>query len=44
MLNSAGDKPEMLYPEAERELKELGFSSTVEYVAGLDLSNFVTSS
>lgn len=30
----AGDKPELLYPEAEKELLSMGFSSTLEYVAG----------
>lgn len=29
----AGDKPELLYPEAARELAELGCGSTLEYVA-----------
>ena len=29
----AGDKPELLYPEAARELRELGCDSTLEYVA-----------
>lgn len=28
----AGDKPELLYPEAAAELREMGFSSTVDYV------------
>jgi FO synthase len=29
---SAGDKPEVLYPEAAAELKAMGYSSTLEYV------------
>jgi FO synthase len=32
-LFTLGDKPEKRYPEARRELKELGFGSTVEYLA-----------
>ena len=32
-LFTLGDKPEKRYPEARQELKELGFSSTVEYLA-----------
>ena len=28
-----GDKPELLYEEAGRELRELGCDSTLEYVA-----------
>ena len=31
--HAAGDKPELLYPEARQELREMGFESTVEYVA-----------
>src|ERR671917_2216628 len=31
-LFTLGDKPEKRYPEAKRELKEMGFSSTVEYL------------
>ena len=29
----AGEKPEQLYEEAQRELRELGFETTLEYVA-----------
>ena len=29
----AGDKPELLYPEAAAELRALGHGSTLEYVA-----------
>ena len=29
----AGDKPEELYPEAAQELRQLGYGSTLEYVA-----------
>lgn len=29
----AGDKPELLYPEAAAELSAMGYSSTLEYVA-----------
>jgi hypothetical protein len=29
----AGDKPELLYPEAAAELSALGYSSTLDYVA-----------
>ena len=32
-MPGAGDKPELLYPEAARELRELGCGSTLEYVA-----------
>ena len=32
-LFTLGDKPEKRYPEARRELKELGFGSTIEYLA-----------
>jgi FO synthase len=32
-LFTLGDKPEKRYPEARRELEELGFSSTIEYLA-----------
>ncbi len=31
-LFTLGDKPEKRYPEARRELKELGFGSTIEYL------------
>ncbi len=29
----AGDKPELVYPEAAQDLRQLGCSSTLEYVA-----------
>ena len=29
----AGDKPELLYPEAAAELSAMGYSSTLDYVA-----------
>ena len=32
-LFTLGDKPEKRYPEARAELKELGFGSTIEYLA-----------
>ncbi len=32
-LFTLGDKPEKRYPEARRELNELGFATTVEYLA-----------
>jgi FO synthase len=32
-LFTLGDKPEKRYPEARRELAEMGFSSTIEYLA-----------
>ena len=32
-LFTLGDKPEKRYPEARRELEELGFGSTIEYLA-----------
>ena len=32
-LASAGDKPELLYPEARQELRQMGYDSTLEYVA-----------
>ncbi|MDP8938702.1 MAG: 7,8-didemethyl-8-hydroxy-5-deazariboflavin synthase CofG, partial [Actinomycetota bacterium] len=32
-LFTLGDKPEKRYPEARRELREMGFESTVEYLA-----------
>ena len=32
---SAGDKPELLYPEAKQELRSMGYESTLEYVAGI---------
>lgn len=32
-LFTLGDKPEKRYPEARRELEELGFASTIEYLA-----------
>ncbi|MCA1737928.1 MAG: 7,8-didemethyl-8-hydroxy-5-deazariboflavin synthase CofG, partial [Actinobacteria bacterium] len=31
-LFTLGDKPEKRYPEARRELKEMGFGSTIEYL------------
>ena len=31
-LFTLGDKPEKRYPEARRELKEMGFESTIEYL------------
>src|ERR671921_1917457 len=31
-LFTLGDKPEKRYPEARRELEEMGFSSTIEYL------------
>src|SRR5918998_1197757 len=31
-LFTLGDKPEKRYPEARRELEEIGFSSTIEYL------------
>jgi FO synthase len=31
-LFTLGDKPEKRYPEARRELREMGFSSTIEYL------------
>ena len=34
-LFTLGDKPEKRYPEARRELKELGFSSTIEYLVSV---------
>lgn len=36
----AGDKPELIYPEAKQELRDLGYESTLEYVAGKSLVNF----
>jgi FO synthase len=32
-LFTLGDKPEKRYPEARRELRELGFATTIEYLA-----------
>jgi FO synthase len=32
-LLTLGDKPELLYPQARAELEQLGFASTIEYVA-----------
>ncbi len=32
-LFTLGDKPEKRYPEARRELRELGFETTIEYLA-----------
>jgi FO synthase len=32
-MDSAGDKPEDLYPEAAAELQQMGHTSTVSYVA-----------
>src|SRR3954470_23555943 len=31
-LFTLGDKPEKRYPEARRDLKEMGFGSTIEYL------------
>ena len=33
VLFTLGDKPERRYPEARRELREMGFATTVEYLA-----------
>jgi hypothetical protein len=32
-LSCPGDKPEELYPEARQELNQMGFETTLEYVA-----------
>lgn len=33
MIIFSGDKPELLYPEARLELKQMGYETTLEYVA-----------